>query len=106
MAELLQRAGYATACIGKWASRRPAAVPPQLRNGFDPSICIPYSEDMERGKVPGRDWPKLPLLRDEQVIEVPVDAQHLTRRLTEAAAQFIAANKNRPFFLYFPEAVP
>lgn len=105
MAELLMRAGYATACIGKWhLGDQPEFLP--TRNGFDSYFGIPYSEDMERGKVPGRDWPELPLMHDEKVIEAPVDAQHLTRRFTEEAVKFIATNKDRPFFLYFPEAGP
>ncbi len=105
MAELLKGAGYATACIGKWhLGDQPDFLP--TRNGFDSYFGIPYSEDMERGRVPDRDWPELPLMRDEKVIEAPADAQHLTRRLTEEAVKFIAANKERPFFLYFPEAAP
>ena len=103
MAELLKRAGYATACIGKWhLGDQPEFLP--TRNGFDSYFGIPYSEDMIGGKREG--WPELPLMRDEQVIEAPVDAQHLTRRLTEEAVKFIATNKDRPFFLFFPEAGP
>ena len=105
IAELLKGAGYATTCIGKWhLGDQPEFLP--TRNGFDSYFGIPYSEDMERGKIPDRDWPELPLLRDEKVIEAPVDAQHLTRRLTEEAVKFIAMNKDRPFFLYLPEAGP
>lgn len=79
MAELLKRAGYATACIGKWhLGDQPEFLP--TRNGFDSYFGIPYSEDMIGGKREG--WPELPLMRDEKVIEAPVDAQHLTRRLT------------------------
>lgn len=103
MAELLKRTGYATACIGKWhLGDQPEFLP--TRNGFDSYFGIPYSEDMIGGKREG--WPELPLMRDEKVIEAPVDAQHLTRRLTEEAVKFIATNKDRPFFLYFPEAGP
>ncbi len=105
LAELLRQAGSTTACIGKWhLGDQPAFLP--TRNGFDGCFGIPYSEDMVRDKFPDRGWPDLPLLRDEKVIEAPVDAQHLTRRLTEEAVRFIAANKERPFFLYFPEAAP
>ncbi len=105
MAELLKSAGYATACIGKWhLGDQPAFLP--TRNGFDSFFGIPYSEDMERGRVPDRDWPELPLMRDEKVIEAPADAQNLTRRLTEEAVKFVTANKERPFFLYLPEAAP
>lgn len=103
MAELLKSAGYATACIGKWhLGDQPEFLP--TRNGFDSYFGIPYSEDMIGGKREG--WPELPLMRDEKVIEAPVDAQHLTRRLTEEAVKFISTNKVRPFFLYFPEAGP
>lgn len=105
LAESLQQAGYATACIGKWhLGDQPAFLP--TRHGFDSFFGIPYSEDMERGKVPGRDWPELPLLREERVIEAPVDAASITSRCTEEAVRFIATNKDRPFFLYFPEAAP
>lgn len=105
MAELLKRAGYTAACIGKWhLGDQPEFLP--TRNGFGSYFGIPYSEDMMRDKFPERGWPDLPLLRDEKVIEAPVDAQHLTRRLTEEAVKFIAANKDEPFFLYFPEAAP
>lgn len=105
IAELLKQAGYATACIGKWhLGDQPEFLP--TRNGFDSYFGIPYSEDMVKGKGPGREWPELPLMRDEKVIEAPVNVQHLTRRLTEEAVKFISANKDRPFFLYFPEAAP
>lgn len=103
LAELLKHAGYVTTCIGKWhLGDQPEFLP--TRHGFDSFFGIPYSEDMERREDLG--WPDLPLLRNEKVIEAPVDAQHLTRRLTEEAVNFIAANKVRPFFLYFPEAAP
>jgi arylsulfatase A len=105
IAELLKSAGYVTACIGKWHLGDQAEFLP-TRNGFDSYFGIPYSEDMVKGKFPGREWPDLPLMRGEKVIEAPVDAQHLTRRLTEEAVSFIRANKGRPFFLYFPEAAP
>jgi arylsulfatase A len=105
LAELLKQSGYVTACIGKWhLGDQPMFLP--TRHGFDSFFGIPYSEDMERGRVPGRDWPELPLMRQERVIEAPVDAQFLTRKLTEEAVGFIAANRDRPFFLYFPEAAP
>ena len=105
MAEVLKAAGYATRCIGKWhLGDQPEFLP--TRQGFDAYFGIPYSEDMERGKVPGKDWPELPLMRDEQVIEAPVAAETLTKRFTEEAVRFIAEHKDKPFFLYFPEAGP
>ena len=105
IADVLKRAGYASACIGKWhLGDQPEFLP--TRQGFDTYFGIPYSEDMVRGKIAGRDWPELPLMRDQKVIEAPVEAKHLTRQLTEEAVKFIEANQSKPFFLYFPEAAP
>lgn len=45
MGELLQAAGYATACIGKWhLGDQPEFLP--RRRGFDYSLGLPYSHDM------------------------------------------------------------
>lgn len=105
MAELLKQNGYATACIGKWhLGDQPDFLP--TRNGFDTYFGIPYSEDMVHDKFPEKNWPPLPLMKDETVIEAPVSAETLTKRLTEAAVKFIDEHRNEPFFLYFPEAGP
>ncbi len=105
LAELLKRVGYTTACFGKWhLGDQPEFLP--TRQGFDTYLGIPYSEDMVRGKVPGRDWPELPLLEKDRVIEAPTQVEHLTKRLTEAAVQFIADHKANPFFIYFPVPGP
>jgi arylsulfatase A-like enzyme len=55
--------------------------------------------------------PPIPLLRDEEVIEQPVDQQTLTLRYTEEAIRFLrshaeAARRGRPFFLYLPHTFP
>ena len=48
----------------------------------------------------------LPLVEGETVIEAPTDPSQLTRRFTERAVEFIAKNKDRPFFLYLPHTMP
>ena len=103
IAELLKTRGYATACIGKWHLGDQLPFLPR-RQGFDYYLGIPYSDDMTQR--PGRDWPPLPLMENEQVIEAPVDRDLLTKRYTEKAIEFITANKNRPFFVYLPHAMP
>jgi arylsulfatase A-like enzyme len=103
MAEVFRSAGYATCAIGKWhLGDQPEFLP--TRHGFDRYLGIPYSEDMVGGLRPG--WPPLPLLRDEQVIEAPVDRDTLTKRYTEESVRFITEHRERPFFLYLPHAVP
>jgi arylsulfatase A-like enzyme len=104
VAKLLSGRGYATMCVGKWhLGDQPQFLP--TRHGFDHFFGIPYSEDM----VPSKQRPNvppLPLMRDEQVIEAPVDRDFLTKRYTEAAVGFITANRTRPFFLYLAHAMP
>ncbi len=99
IAEILKSQGYATACIGKWhLGDQPEFLP--TRQGFDSYYGIPYSNDMDRKGIP------LPLMRNENVIEAPVDQILLTQNYTSEAIQFIQENKDRPFFLYLPHTMP
>ena len=45
-------------------------------------------------------------MRDEQIVEYPADQTTLTKRYTDAALQFIQANREQPFFLYLPHTMP
>ncbi|MFC4992434.1 sulfatase [Rubritalea tangerina] len=121
IAEVLRSAGYATACIGKWhLGHHPPFLPTQ--QGFDYYYGIPYSNDMahpdNRGKPKGnqdniwlnqktatQSW-NTPLLENDRIIELPVDQRTITRRYTDKAIDFIANNKERPFFLYIPHSMP
>lgn len=103
IAEVLKKAGYATTIIGKWhLGDQPELLP--TRQGFDSYFGIPYSDDMTPRE--GKPWPPLPLLRNEKVVESGVDRALLTKRYTEDAVRFIAKNKDNPFFLYLPHAMP
>ena len=112
VAEVLKPLDYATGVIGKWhLGDQPEFLP--TRQGFDSFFGIPYSDDMthETGQrlgdlFDGSKWPPLPLLEDERVVEAPVDRDLLTKRYSDRALQFIEANRDRPFFLYMPEAMP
>lgn len=95
IAEALKTAGYATAAFGKWhLGHRPQWLP--RTQGFDEYCGILYSNDM---------FP-VQLVRNETVIEYPVVQASLTQRYTELTLQFIEANKDRPFFIYLPHAMP
>jgi len=103
IAEVLKAAGYRTAIIGKWhLGDQPQFLP--TRQGFDEFFGIPYSDDMTAR--PEKPWPELPLMRGEEVIEAPVDRDYLTQRYTQEAIRFITANRQQPFFLYLPQAMP
>lgn len=111
--ELLKKANYQTACIGKWHLGH---LPPYLptNHGFDHYFGIPYSNDMDKqtpfslGTVMQaqlQDF-NVPLLRDTAVVERPADQQTITQRYTEESVKFIKANKKKPFFLYLAHSMP
>lgn len=103
IAEMLKTVGYATCLIGKWhLGDQPRFLP--TRQGFDEYLGIPYSDDMTPRE--GKPWPPLPLLRNEKVIEAPVDRNLLTKRYTEEAIRYLKANRSRPFFLLLSHAMP
>ena len=99
IAESLKAKDYATICVGKWhVGDHPDFLP--HKQGFDSYYGIPYSNDMNRREVP------LPLLRNERVIEAPVDQTTITPRYTKEIVQFIHRNKDKPFFIYLPHTFP
>jgi len=107
LAEALKKEGYATAHIGKWHLGDQREFFP-TRQGFDHFFGIPYSDDMTERiwDKDGSSWPPLPLMRGEEVIEAPADRDTLTKRYTEEALAWIESNRNHPFFLYLPHAMP
>jgi len=98
VAEVLKKQGYATACIGKWHLGDQKEFLP-TRQGFDYYYGIPYSNDMNRKKIP------LPLMRNEKVIQAPANQPALTKEYTREALAFIENNKENPFFLYLPHTM-
>jgi uncharacterized sulfatase len=95
LAEVLKENGYATIAIGKWhLGHRPEFYP--TRQGFDSYYGILYSNDM----LP------VQIMEDDEVAVKPVDQRTLTRDYTRRAVKFIEENKEQPFFLYLPHAMP
>ncbi len=104
IAEVLGEQGYATAIVGKWHLGDQLPFLP-TRQGFDYWFGIPYSDDMTAH--PRRPtWPPLPLMENERVIEAPPDRNLLTKRYTEKVIELIEKHRDRPFFLYVPQAMP
>ncbi|MGA1529119.1 MAG: sulfatase [Kiritimatiellia bacterium] len=121
IADMLKSAGYATAAIGKWhLGHKPPLLP--TYQGFDSYFGIPYSNDMkhpDNKNRPEKPWDKswlepdemivkwnTPLMRDEQIIECPVDQRLITRRYTDEAIRFVEKNQQNPFFLYLAHSMP
>jgi arylsulfatase A len=107
IADALGEAGYATGCFGKWhLGHRPGLLP--LDQGFDTYFGVPYSNDMAQYSRPTSNEYKfrLPLMRDNEVVEWEPDQRDLTRRYTEEAARFIDEHHEQPFFVYLPHSMP
>ncbi|MCP4451298.1 MAG: sulfatase [Planctomycetes bacterium] len=98
MPEVFKARGYATAHVGKWhCGDQPEHLP--TRHGFDSYYGLPYSNDMAIMPRRAKSVP-LPLLRNEEVIQVQPRQAPLIERYTEESVRFIRDNQNKPFFLY------
>ena len=99
IAKVLKARGYSTKLVGKWhCGDQPEFLP--TRHGFDSYFGLPYSNDMGRQVGGRRPLPPLPLLLNEEPIELQPDQAGLTERYVEHSLAFIRENKERPFFLY------
>jgi len=105
LAEILKESAYATAIYGKWhLGDSPQFLP--TRHGFDDYFGLPYSNDMwPKHPTGGTNYPPLPLIQGEAVIQTMPDQTQLTTWYTEHAVKFIEKNKRRPFFLYVPHSM-
>ncbi len=108
IAEMLKPLGYATAIYGKWhLGSEPELLP--TSQGFDEYFGIPYSNDMWpyhpwQGK--NFNFPDLPLVENETVIDTLEEQSMITTWYTERAVNFINNHQEEPFFLYVPHSMP
>ena len=119
IAKFLKQNGYQTAAIGKWhLGHLPKFLP--TSHGFDSYYGIPYSNDMDRivkktntQTAIEEDYKAydLPLMRNTEIIEKPVDQRTITRRYTEEAVKFIKQSQEKgdsakPYFIYLAHNLP
>ncbi len=106
LGQVVKQRGYATAAFGKWhLGHHPRFLP--TRHGFDEYFGLPYSNDMwPRHPTAGKNFPPLPLIEGEKVIEEMPDQTQLTTWYTERAVKFIEKNHDRPFLLYVAQSMP
>ena len=117
IAEVLKSRGYSTAIVGKWHLGQLRQFLP-MNQGFDYWFGLPFSHDMRmiapRDKglksaayyEPKPEYWDVPLMRNGDVMERPVDHRTLTARYTEEAVRFINEQRNGPFFLYLAHSLP
>jgi len=106
IADMLKGQGYKTGCFGKWhLGDQPEFMP--NKQGFDYYFGIPYSNDMWPLGNPARNYPPLPIVRNDKVagiVEDGDDQAMLCKYFTDEAVNFIRRNKDKPFFVYLPHA--
>ena len=102
--QLLKKRGYATALYGKWhLGDSPQFLP--TRHGFDEYFGLPYSNDM-LGRPDRPNYPRLPLVENEKVLQRNPDQSQLVTWYTEHAVSFISKHKDAPFFLEVAHNMP
>ncbi|MCH2101866.1 MAG: arylsulfatase [Planctomycetes bacterium] len=103
---VLQGAGYATACIGKWGLGGPDSTGAPERQGFDHFfgyLCQRRAhnfypthlwKDGEKISLKGNEWGNL------------VGDHYAHDLMTEDALEWVRINHDQPFFLYLPYTIP
>jgi arylsulfatase A-like enzyme len=123
---LLKSAGYATSAFGKWGMGGFDSTGNPLKQGFDRFLGV-TSQSMAHSHYPAFLWDdgrKVPLdngpdgVPGHAVFPAGADPQDpkaygpfigkdfLSERTIVGAEAFIAANKDRPFFLYYASPLP
>ncbi len=124
IAEVLQKAGYTTACVGKWGLGAPYSEGTPNKQGFD--FFFGYNcQRQAHNYYPSHLWKNdeiVPL--DNQIVAPgtklaegadPLDIRSYARftqkeyapdLMIDEALQFMERNKDKPFFLYYATTIP
>jgi arylsulfatase A-like enzyme len=125
IAEGLRKRGYATGAFGKWGLGGPGTEGDPVYQGFDrffgyncqrhahsyyPSYLWSNSTRItlnNKPPVPGHaSLPKGTNPLDPKSYNIFKGKDYAPDRINEQALNFIRANKDRPFFLYYPTVIP
>ncbi|WP_127586282.1 arylsulfatase [Paenibacillus koleovorans] len=98
LAEVLQRAGYETACIGKWGLGKGGTSGFPTAKGFD----YFYGYDSHKA---AHDYYPATLWRNESLVDVPPGA-YSHDLFTEEALAWLRRGRVQPFMLYLAYTIP
>ena len=99
VAELLRRAGYTTALVGKWGLGTADTTGRPDRQGFDQSFGFLDHTHAHR-QYTDHLW------KNGEVVPVDLDKDYVNDLFARAALDFIGNNAQRPFFLYLAFTAP
>jgi arylsulfatase A len=114
VAQLLKRAGYATAIVGKWGLGMPDEQSGPLQFGFDHHygyLCQgmahtfypPYLwRDDRQEPLPGNP----PYSYGQKETIAPSGQTYSQDRMTDDALRWVREHRNEPFFLHFASTIP
>ncbi|MAG92578.1 MAG: N-acetylgalactosamine-6-sulfatase [Planctomycetaceae bacterium] len=125
VAELFQQAGYATGAFGKWGLGPPSSQGDPLHQGFDRFFgynCQSHAHSYypsylwsDKQRIPLNNNPPVPGHASLKKGADPSDPasfnifkgqDYAPDRINQQALAFLRANKDRPFFLYYPTVIP
>ncbi len=104
LSEVLQKEGYTCGAIGKWGLGPPGSDCDPIRRGFD----LFFGYNCQRH---AHSHYPLYLWRNDRHVKLPENdlktgKTHSHELFEKEALAFLQANKDRPFFLYLPFAIP
>ncbi len=106
IAKTLKAAGYATGCFGKWGLGRAGSEGDPLNQGFDRFYgynCQRHAHNLYPRYLVS-DCENMPLPGNTG--KGPTGQTYAPQCIADEALKFVRANKDRPFFLYYPTVIP
>jgi arylsulfatase A-like enzyme len=108
VAELLKKADYATACVGKWGLGEAGSTGAPGKQGFDHFFGF-LNQAHAHNYYPDflwRDGEKVPLKNVQSGGVASKRVEYAPDLFTQDALAFVEKNKGKPFFLYFATTLP
>ena len=104
VAEILKQAGYVTGAFGKWGLGYPGSEGDPNNQGFDEFYGY-NCQRLAHNYYPGHLWDNQQkvVLDGNSDDKFEVYAPHL---IHQRVLQFIEKNKDKPFFLFYPNTIP
>ncbi len=83
----------------------PLAADATLREGWTQEKFLAL-KSLSYDQIKSRHRNLMPMMRNVEIVEFPVDQSTITRRYTEEAIGFIKKNAAKPFLIYLPHNMP